>query len=124
MECSEDSSLRSFGRGGCEEDPRGACRLRVMGLTNVLLTAACLAGAALMLGGDVRRATTTLRRNVRVMRGWMNEMEEAGKEAGVAEEARKAIGDGEKGKNAASIARKEMEKMAEGKGDEQLTKDK
>lgn len=48
-----------------------------MALSNFLVTAAALGAAAMLLGGDLRRASTNLRRNVRVMRTWLSETEEA-----------------------------------------------
>ena len=64
-----------------------------MALTNFLVTAAAIGAAALMLGGDVRRATTTLRRNVNVVRSWLAEAEASGSAGAGAEAARRAIGD-------------------------------
>ena len=70
-----------------------------MAFSNFLVTAAALGAAALMLGGDVRRATTTLRRNVNVLRGWLAEAEEAGAAAAAAEKM-KEIEKGSGGRNA------------------------
>ena len=64
-----------------------------MALTNFLVTAAAIGAAALMLGGDVRRATTTLRRNVNVVRSWLAEAEASGSAGAGSEAARRAIGD-------------------------------
>ena len=70
-----------------------------MAFSNFLVTAAALGAAALMLGGDVRRATTTLRRNVNVLRGWLAEAEEAGAAAAAAEKM-KEIEKGSEGTHA------------------------
>ena len=64
-----------------------------MALTNFLVTAAAIGAAALMLGGDVRRATTTLRRNVNVVRSWLVEAEANGSAGAGSEAARRAIGE-------------------------------
>ena len=48
-----------------------------MAVSNFLMTAAAIAAVATLMSKDIRKTTTTLRQNVKQIRGWM---EEAGAE--------------------------------------------
>ncbi|CAI5477094.1 unnamed protein product [Closterium sp. Yama58-4] len=54
-----------------------------MAFSNFVLTVVGIGAAVLLLKGDVKRTATTLRRNVRQMRVWLEEEEAAVKKSAV-----------------------------------------